>query len=90
MSVIEITEIQIQAVGPESLPLIGFCRVTLNGAFVIKGIRIVRGKEGVFISFPREYNARTKEANSICFPIRKELTDAMTSQILKAYEEKIK
>lgn len=89
MSGIELTAISVQPVKAEQFPLIGFCRIVLNGEFVINGIRIVQGKAGVFISFPREYNNKTGEKAGICYPIKKELTDKMTREIMAVYNNEI-
>ncbi len=90
MSNLEITEINIHVTrkiqGADQNPLLAFVRIVLNDCFVINGVKVIEGKFGKFISFPREYNRETKKSNNICYPIRKETHDAMAAVILKEYE----
>lgn len=90
MSNLEITEINIHVTRKNqdgtANPLLAFVRIVLNDCFVVNGVKVIEGKFGKFISFPREYNRESKKANNICYPIRKDTHDAMASLILKEYE----
>ena len=90
MSNLEITEIHINVTkkieSDHKNPLMAFVRIVLNGCFVINGIKVIQGRAGVFISFPREYDKETKTGNNICYPIRKDVHEQMSAQILKEYD----
>lgn len=62
----------------------GYATVTIGGFFVVKGIKIVDGGKGMFISMP---NAKNKNGiyKDICYPITAELRENMTQIILKEY-----
>lgn len=84
---IEITEVNVHPLKnkQEDNPLEAFVRVVLNGQFVINSIRVVKGKFGLFISFPREYNKKEGKGYNFCFPISKPLHEYMTERILNEY-----
>jgi len=84
---IEITEIKInpmQKKEPGS-HLEAFAKIVLNGQLCINSIRIVQGKFGPFISFPREYNAKKGEGYNLCYPITKSLQDYLSERILRQW-----
>jgi DNA-binding cell septation regulator SpoVG len=85
---IEITEIQVHSLkkkDPDS-HLQAFARVILNGQLCINGIRIVRGKFGPFISFPREFNRKEGKGYNLCYPITKPLQSHLSERILSQWQ----
>src|SRR5687768_2482735 len=85
---IEITEITVNPIKnrqPDS-PLEAFVRVVLNGQFVISSIKVVKGKFGLFVSFPREYNKSEGKGYNLCYPITKPLQEYMSQRILDEYK----
>ncbi len=89
---LSITEVNVSPVKEtaDGSPLLGFARIVLNGAFMISGIRLIRTKDGVFISFPREYSKKDSKAYDIAHPIRKDLHEEILKRVLEAYTEVIK
>ncbi len=88
---IEITEIKISPIKnrqPDS-PLEAFVRVVLNGQFVISSIKVVKGKFGLFVSFPREYNKSEGKGYNLCYPITKPLQEYMSQKILDEYHQAV-
>ena len=88
---LEITETQITLckIEPGDAPLAAFARVILNDAFAIGGIRIILGKFGPFISYPRELSNRKEgRAYQLAHPIRKEIGDMISRTVLAAFREK--
>jgi stage V sporulation protein G len=39
---------------PDAGKLKAFCDVSINGEFVVKGLRIIQGKKALFVSMPQE------------------------------------
>ncbi len=80
---IQITELQVFPIHNrnEGKPLQAFVRIILNNALVINGIRVINGKFGPFIAFP----CQKAKGSTICFPIRKDLHEEMSSTILNEY-----
>ena len=80
---IQITELTIFPVlnRKEGSPLQAFVKIVLNNAIVINGLRVINGKFGQFVAYPRE---KGKDL-TICFPIRKDLHEVLSRTILNEY-----
>ncbi|MDO4562526.1 MAG: SpoVG family protein [Clostridia bacterium] len=66
----------------------GIASLSIGDEFVVKGLMVREGENGMFVSFPS-----TKvgdEYRDICFPITKEARDAITKTVLEAYREELK
>ena len=85
---IEITEIRVHSLKKKDPGghLEAFARVVLNGQLCINGIRIVRGKFGPFISFPREFNRKEGKGYNLCYPIKKPLQSHLSERILSQWQ----
>ncbi len=91
MNNLEITEINIVPFIDKTKEsnIQAFVRIVLNEALVINSIKIIRGKFGLFISFPREYNKQEGKWYNIVFPITKVLMDYMSEKILNEYNKTV-
>ena len=61
--------------------LLGFARITFNNSFVLSGLRIYQGENGVFVVYP--YASEVQ--HFICFPIRAELRQKIEEAIEVEY-----
>jgi len=61
--------------------------VTMNEEFVIKGMRVIEGEKGLFISMPSRKVGENYE--DICFPITAESRESLHNAVMKAYEHKL-
>lgn len=61
-----------------------FCDVAVGEAFLIKGIKVVEGKKGLFVSMPREQG---KDGNwyDTVIPLTKEARQQVSEVVLGAY-----
>ena len=62
-----------------------FVDVSLAG-FIIKGLRIVKGEKGLFLSMPRHQGKDGRWYNTV-YPTSKELHQQLSELVLAAYEE---
>ncbi len=62
-----------------------FVDITLAG-LVIKGLRVVEGKNGLFVGMPRQQGKDGKWYNSV-YPATKEIHQELTDFVLAAYKE---
>jgi len=69
----------------EDSNLVAFARIVLNDQFVVSGLRIFEGKNGPFISFPKEYNKATGKGYDIVFAITTELRTYIIDQVLNQF-----
>lgn len=65
----------------------GFASVNIDEQFAVKGIRIVEGENGPFLSMPSRKVGENYE--DMCFPVTKECRDKLNETVLKAYEQKL-
>ena len=56
---------------------------TLDGCFAVRGLRLMEGKNGLFVNFP-SYKGRSGYVD-ICFPTTAELRQQMTGIAVAAY-----
>ena len=64
--------------------------VTLDNWYVVKGLRVVDGKKGLFVSMPQEsYTDKggEKKYSNIFFPITSAAKMELQDAILKAYDQ---
>jgi stage V sporulation protein G len=84
---VEITEIRISIRNEDKLK--AFVNVTFDGAFVVKGLKIINGKRGFFVSMP----ARRRPDGTyqdMAHPVNIEMRREMEKKILEAYHNQVK
>lgn len=66
-----------------------FCDVCIGDEFLVKGFRVVEGRNGLFVSLPRGPGKDGKWYNS-AFPVTAPARAALTEAVLSAYEAQIR
>lgn len=61
-----------------------FCDLSLFNSIVIKGLRVVEGDKGLFVSMPREEGKDGKWYNTV-IPLNHEVRDEIEKLVLEAY-----
>ena len=61
-----------------------FVDIAIEDAFVVKGLRVIEGKEGLFVSMPREEVKDGKWYNTV-IPLTREVKDEVERLVLEAY-----
>ena len=78
-------DVKIHSIRPE-----GSCRATASvnvyGDFAVRGIKIMEGSKGLFISMP-SYKAGNGEYKDICFPCTKGAKAEFDKAVLGAYQQ---
>lgn len=62
-----------------------FCDVVMGEAVLIKGLKIVDGKNGLFVSMPAERGKDGKWYETV-LPLTKETKEELTRIVLEAYQ----
>lgn len=62
-----------------------FADVSVSGSLIIKGIRVVSGRNGLFVSMPREVGKDGKWYETIR-PLSKEIRASLSETVLKEYK----
>ena len=68
----------------------GMAQVTLNDQFVINGLRIMDGENGLFVSYPTDPFYKGDDLRSVCFPITRQLREHIENCVLEKYMEIVK
>jgi stage V sporulation protein G len=83
---VEITEVKLTLKNKDRLR--GFANITFDEAFVIRGLKIINGNNGLFISMP----SRKKQDGSfqdIAHPITAEMRKRIEDRILEVYYKEV-
>jgi len=63
-----------------------FASVAVDDLIAIRGVRVVEGEKGLFVTMPQSQDKKTNEYHDIAFPLTKELRNEITSGVLAEYE----
>ncbi len=83
----DITEIRIKLRDEEKLR--GFANVTFDDAFVVRGMKIIKGSNGYFISMPSRKRPNGKYQD-VAHPVSKEMRGTLEKTVLEAYRQALK
>ncbi len=83
----EITEVRIILRDEDKLK--GFANVTFDNAFVVRGMKIISGNNGYFISMPSRKRPDGTHQD-VAHPVNNEARQLIEEKILAAYEEELK
>ena len=62
-----------------------FCDVAIASSFLIKGLRVIDGKKGVFVSMPREQGKNGQWYDTVA-PLTKQAREQLSQVVLSAYQ----
>ncbi len=65
--------------------LLAFANVTLGGCFAVRGIRVMNGKNGLFVGMPDRQNSKGENIE-VCFPVTAEMRTALNTAVLTEYQ----
>lgn len=78
-------DVKIQSIRAEGT-LKATATVNINEAFVIRGVKVMDGSKGLFVSMP-SYKAVNGEYKDICFPCTAEARKEFDQAVMGAYEQ---
>lgn len=81
----KITETRVFMLGNQDNALKAFASITIDDAVCITGIRIIEGKNGVFMTMPQSKD-NEGEYHDVAFPITKEAREAIQDAVLDEYD----
>ncbi len=83
----EITEIRLTIRNEDKLK--AFANITFDNALVVRGLKIISGNKGLFISMPSKKRPNGTYQD-IAHPINTDMRRMMERAVLEAYEKEIK
>jgi len=82
---VEITKIQVYS-RSDGKNTLGYAHITLGDTYVVKNLRIVKGKKGVFVGMPSN-RTRRGDYIDVFFPITQEARVKLTEAVIKEFEK---
>ena len=82
---VDITKVQVYA-RSDGKNTLGYAHITLGDTYVVKNLRIVRGKKGVFVGMPSN-RTRRGDYIDIFFPITQEARLYLTERIIEEFRK---
>ena len=83
----EITEVRIYRVRGNGA-LKAYASISLDGEFVVKGIKILENEKGLWVSMPSR-KGKDGSNQDIFHPISRKAREKIVNAVLKAYREEI-
>ena len=72
---------------PTDGAILAHASITLNGAFAVRGVKVVDSEKGPFVSMPRQKVG--DEYRDVCYPLNKELRDQISGAVMDAYQQEL-
>jgi len=69
-------------------PTKAFASVTFDDVFVVKDLRVVDGKKGLFVSMPSRKD-RNGEFRDVCHPITTEMRNIIQEAVIEKFNQEI-
>lgn len=80
----KITEVRINLVKDSESTLEAFASITIDDEFVVKGLRVVAGRNGEFVAYPASKGADDNYYEN-AFPLNKDTRDYISDEVLNAF-----
>jgi stage V sporulation protein G len=65
-----------------------FCDLLILDSLIVKGLKVIQGQEGLFVSMPRG-KGRDEKWHDTFFPISREMRKGLEELVLEEYNKKI-
>ena len=84
---VDITEVRVTLRDEERLK--AFANVTFDGAFVVRGLKVINGNSGYFVSMPSRKRPDGTHQD-IAHPVNNQMRKVIEDRVLEAYEKELK
>lgn len=88
-----ITNISVYTLNDSNSKTVALATVTISDCLVLTGLKIVKGKKGMFVAMPqRKLSKPDKNGNEyadIFFPVTHEFREQLTNAVLDEYDKKV-
>ena len=81
-------KVRVFPISAEKGPTLAFANATVEGLFAMRDIRVLKGKDGPFVSMP-QHKLSNGKYQDICFLCTKEAQTALSGAVLAAYDQKL-
>jgi len=80
----EITEVRVYPVTQNDDRLVAFATITFERAFVVRDLRIIRGKNGLFVAMPSR-KRHDGTYSDVAHPLGQDLRNQIEEKVIGAY-----
>lgn len=88
-----ITNVSVYTLNDSKSKTVALATVTISDCLVLTGLRIVKGKKGMFVSMPqRKLSKPDKNGNEytdIFFPVTHDFREELNNAVLESYDDKV-
>jgi stage V sporulation protein G len=82
----KITEVKVFPVNEERLK--AYVTITIDGVFVVRDLKIIKGNEGLFVAMPSK-KRKDGQFKDIAHPLNQETRSEIETAVFDAYEKEI-
>lgn len=75
--------------GPSLGHMKALATVVLNDQFLVRGIRIMDGENGLFVNYPNDPFYKSENFRTICSPITRQLREHIENVVLEKYQKEV-
>lgn len=75
--------------GPSFGHMRGLAQIVLNDQLIIRGLRVMDGENGLYVSYPADPFFKGEETRSVCNPLTLELRERIENAVLEKYREAV-
>lgn len=69
--------------------LLGLATIVLNDQFQVRGLRIMDGENGLYVSYPNDPFYKGEDFRSVCCPITRHLREHIENCVLEKYSASV-
>lgn len=80
-----VTKVKVSIISNPENKIIALSRIELNGDIVIDGVKVLSGKNGLFVGMPSRKAKDEKTWHEVVYGATKELKDDIKDSVLKEY-----
>lgn len=75
--------------GPSLGHIKALANIILGNQFLIRGLRVMDGENGLFVSYPIDPFCKGEEFRSLCNPLTRTMREHIESTVLEKYQQSI-
>jgi stage V sporulation protein G len=83
----KITEVKVFPVNEERLK--AYVTITIDGVFVVRDLKIIKGNEGLFVAMPSK-KRKDGQFKDIAHPLNQETRNEIETAVFDAYEQEVR
>jgi len=75
--------------GPSMGHIKALANITLGDQFLIRGLRVMEGENGLFVNYPIDPFFKGEEFRSLCNPLTRTMREHIETTVLEKYQQSI-